>query len=336
MPRPAASIPPAEIVEAAQRRSAARAERDWSTADELRAEIEAAGWRVVDAGTRFRLEPAHPADEEAGGEIRYGRSDAVPSALDRAPTGVATVVMPVDAGEPAALAAATAAVRHLQPGANLVVVGDGIDDATTSSIREALDAAPTSEGAHEIVRTSAPLGRAAALNAGIRRAIGAIVVVLDPSITAMGDVVGPLVAALDDPDVAVAGPLGLVTADLRRFEEVVPTKEAVAVAAIQGYCLAFRRSDFVERGPLDEGFRFYRNLDIWWSLVLRDDGEDATPRRAMAVSDLPLARGEPWAWTSTPASERDRLSKRNFYRVLDRFRDRLDLAVPAGDASTAG
>ena len=29
----------------------------------------------------------------------------------------------------------------------------------------------------------------------------------------------------------------------------------------------------------------------------------------------------------TPPAERDRLSKRNFYRVLDRFRTRLDLAL---------
>ena len=93
--------------------------------------------------------------------------------------------------------------------------------------------------------------------------------------------------------------------------------------------MAFRRSDAVARGPLDEGFRFYRNLDIWWSLVLRDEGEGVPPRRAVVVPGLPLARGEPRAWTATSPAERDRLSKRNFYRVLDRFRTRLDLAVGA-------
>jgi hypothetical protein len=42
----------------------------------------------------------------------------------------------------------------------------------------------------------------------------------------------------------------------------------------------------------------------------------------------PLVRHEHRGWTSVPEAERDRLSKRNFYRFLDRFRDRLDLAVP--------
>jgi cysteinyl-tRNA synthetase len=328
--RPEGAAAPAAVLDAAQRRSDARAARDWATADELRAEIEAAGWRVTDSGTAYRLEPAHPADVEHGGEIRYGRSDAVPSRLDGPATGVATVILAVELGDPSAVAAVAAAAGHVPEGADLVVVGDGIGDTTALGIHTALDGAPVADDRRELIRTSTPLGRGAALNAGIRRATGTVVVVLDTSIQPTGDVVSPLIAALEDPRVALAGPLGLWSDDLRRFEEVVPSGDAASdVAAIQGYCMAFRRADAIERGPLDEGFRFYRNLDIWWSLALRDSGEDRPPRRALAVPNLPLVREEPWAWTSTPARERDRLSKRNFYRVLDSFRNRLDLAVPA-------
>jgi hypothetical protein len=91
--------------------------------------------------------------------------------------------------------------------------------------------------------------------------------------------------------------------------------------------MAFRREEAAARGPLDEAFRFYRNLHIWWSLVLRDEGEGAAPRRAAVVKGLPLDRGEPRAWVATPSAVRDRLSKRNFYRLLDRFRTRQDLAI---------
>jgi len=45
------------------------------------------------------------------------------------------------------------------------------------------------------------------------------------------------------------------------------------------------------------------------------------------VPELPLIRHDQVAWSGTSAAERDRLSKRNFYRLMDRFRDRLDLAV---------
>ena len=125
----------------------------------------------------------------------------------------------------------------------------------------------------------------------------------------------PLVRALDDPTVAVVGGWGIVSADLRKFEDA----PAGDVDAIEGYVQAFRRADAAARGPLDERFRFYRNLDIWWSLVLRDEGEGS----AAPASGQPRrpARGppRPSRLPSLPDDERDRQSKRNFYRIIDRF-----------------
>jgi hypothetical protein len=42
-------------------------------------------------------------------------------------------------------------------------------------------------------------------------------------------------------------------------------------------------------------------------------------------------RHEHRGWTSTPEGERTRQSKRNFYRILDRFGSRLDLLTDRGD-----
>jgi glycosyltransferase involved in cell wall biosynthesis len=283
----------------------------------LRDEIEAAGWRVVDSGTDFGLEPQHPPDVEVGGSVLYGRSGAVPSLLEELATSRATVV--VLAGDhPEDLARATDSVlANLPVGTDLVVVADD-------------PAAPVAErleklvGSSEVVSTSERLGAGAALNIGLRRSRGEVVVLMDPSIELTGDAVTPLIEALGDPEVAVAGAFGLRTEDLRRFEE---TTDAGPVAAIEAYLMAFRRADAAQRGPVDEAFRFYRNLDIWWSLVLRDGGPDAIPRRALVVPGLPIVRHEHRGWSSVEPAERERLSKRNFYRVLDRFRDRPDLAV---------
>jgi GT2 family glycosyltransferase len=213
---------------------------------------------------------------------------------------------------------------------DVILVADGLPDRALEGRRAGDLAARPGSATFELVRTSAVLGQAAALNIGIRRARAEIVIILDPCVTPTGDVVTPLVAALTDATVAVAGPFGLVASDLRRFDEVIaPADTAIDATAIQGYLMAFRRSDAAARGPLDEGFRFYRNLDIWWSLVLRDEDDEGAPaRRALVVPGLPLTRVEPRAWVTTPPAERDRLSKRNFYRLLDRFRTRLDLAVP--------
>ncbi|MEO5704257.1 MAG: glycosyltransferase [Candidatus Limnocylindrales bacterium] len=332
-----------EIWEAAKQRAEARAGHDWATADRLRAEIEAAGWRVVDTGSSFRLEPA-AVDVEVEGEIRYGSSDAVPSRLLEPPEGLASIVLVASTDPDETRRALDSLASGVPEGVDVVLVADGLPDRALGSLR-ASDLAGRQGVSVELVRTSAVLGHGAALNIGIRRSRAPVVIVLDPCIVPGGDIVSPLVRALDDPSVAIAGPFGLVSADLRRFEESAsgadvpsipagatgpagPGTTAADAAAIQGYLMAFRRSDAIGRGPLDEGFRFYRNVDIWWSLVLRDEGEETPPRRAVTVPGLLLTRGEPRAWTGTPPAERDRLSKRNFYRVLDRFRTRLDLAVP--------
>ena len=323
-------VAPPEVADAARRRSEARAERDWQTADRLREEIERSGWRVVDSGTAFRLEPAAAPDVEVGGEIRYGRSAAVPDRLGEPATGLATVILVASPERAETERTLRALAATVPAGAGIVIVADGLSNAAVSGLVDAAEEPETgTPAATELIRTSEPLGHAAALNAGIRRASAPIVVVLDVSVEPTGDVITPLVRALDDPTVGIAGAFGLHSADLRHFEETT----AGDAVAIQGYLMAFRRADAVARGPLDEAFRFYRNLDIWWSLVLRDEGEGRTPRRAVVVSGLPLERREHHAWTSTPPEVRDRLSKRNFYRVLDRFRSRLDLAdPPAGSA----
>ena len=171
----------------------------------------------------------------------------------------------------------------------------------------------------------------------IRRAAAPVVVLFDTSAEPRDDLLTPLVAALADPGVAVAGPFGLVTDDLRSYEE--PPAGTIDVVAIEGYAQAFRRADYVARGPLDEHFGFYRNLDIWWSLVLRDpfavDDDDADDEDAddAAVADFVVdpascrghagrsgSRGRTSSATSIAAGpraegERDRLSKRNFYRI---------------------
>jgi hypothetical protein len=306
------------VLSAAHDRARARAEHDWDTADRLRGEIEAAGWTVVDRGTDFALSPSAPSDVEDAGRVRYGASRNVPSRLEEPTRGVATVVL-IATDWPADLERAIDGLRGSAPaGTSMVVIADG-PSVDQSAVLESFDR--DGDGL-EVVWTSERLGHAAALNAGIRRASGPVVVVIDTSVESTGDILTPPVRALDDPGVGVAGGWGLTSRDLRTFEEA----PAGDVDAIEGYCLAFRRADYVARGPLDERFRFYRNLDIWWSLVLRDEGEGEWPRRAVAI-EIPAIRHEHRGWTSVPDEDRNRQSKRNFYRIIDRFGSRRDLLI---------
>jgi len=318
---------PDDVLSAAHARARARDARDWSEADRLRAEIEAAGWKIADRGTDFALTPAAPPDVTDGAQVRYGSSASVPSRLGEPTLGTATVIM-LATDWPDDLARALTNLRAGSPaGTSVVIVADAPSTEQAAAL-DALDAEAidSSDLPTEVVWTSDRLGHAAATNIGLRRATGAVVILLDTSLEPSGDIVTPLVHALDDASVAVAGGWGIVSSDLRRFEDAPPGD----VDAIEGYLQAFRRSDFAERGPLDERFRFYRNLDIWWSLVLRDEGEGSPPRRAVRLEGLPVARHDHRGYTSLPDDERDRQSKRNFYRIIDRFGSRRDLLVHPG------
>ena len=314
---------PDDVLSAAHDRSRARDERDWPEADRLRAVIEAAGWKIADRGTDFALSPAAPPDFSEGDRVRYGSSQSVSSRLEEAAVGLATVIL-VATDWPDDLARSIAALRATSPdGTSIVIVADDPSSEQKAALGDA-DPKPAPAGLPvEVVWTSERLGHAAATNIGLRRAVGPVAILLDTSLEPIGDIVTPLVRALDDQSVAVAGGWGIVSQDLRKFEDAPPGD----VDAIAGYCQAFRRADYAERGPLDEHFRFYRNLDIWWSLVLRDGGESLMHRRAVRLAGLPITQHEHRGYTSLPETERDRQSKRNFYRILDRFGDRSDLLI---------
>ena len=173
-----------------------------------------------------------------------------------------------------------------------------------------------------VLRTSQRLGWADARNLGLRRSRGEITVLLDTSLEPIGDFVQPLMAAFDDPTVGVAGGWGVTSGDGREFEDAPPGE----VDAIEGYCLAVRRDALRAVEGFDRRFRFYRNADLDFSFAVRDAGW-----RAIRTDPLPLTRHEHRGYASLPDAERDRLSKRNFYRFLEHWGDRRDLLLNRAD-----
>ena len=313
----AAEPAPFEIRRIAEARKSARADRNWAEADRLKAEIEAAGWKVIDRGRSFDLERAHPPDDVVDGVRRYGASASVPSRLAEPAAYPVTVVAVAQEGAPGAGFAAHA------PATQVVLVAN--DPSPPAAARlAALPAAPDASGPLEVVWTNGRFGHAAALNAGLRRAAGEIVIIADPSVDLSAAGLRALVAALDDPAVAVAGGSGLRSQDLRRFEPAPRDADADATA-IAGPVLAFRRADVAERGPLDEGFADPHRLDVWWSLVLRDEGPDRPARRARVVDlGLGLGANDP---DHDPGGSRAHAAKRNFYRLIKAFGGRRDLGT---------
>ena len=169
-----------------------------------------------------------------------------------------------------------------------------------------------------VVRLDPPEGWAAAANRALESAAGEAVVLFDPGVELRGDVAGPLMASLAEPAVAVAGAFGV------RCEGRVGHFHAdpgPVVDALEGYVLAFRRSDALEAGGFDRKFRFYRLADFELCFRLRD----RFAGRAVVVPDLPVERHEHRLWEALDEEERERRSRRNYYRLLDVWGKREDL-----------
>jgi hypothetical protein len=311
--RPA--VPP-EVLEAAHARRAARIGRDWPEADRLRASIEAAGWRVVDRGADFSLEPAHPPTVTEGGEMRYGSSSGVPSRRAEPDGAPATLV--VVAPDPIAPPSLKALRVASGPEGQVLVVADDPASGFAAALRRIAEPDDTIV---EVVMTSARLGPGACLNIGLRRAIGSLIVVLGPASRPSGDLVAAVRGHLERDGVAVVGAAGLVGPDVRHLRIAGPGD----VAALDGRCIAVRRSLALRRGPVDERFGTWSRLATGWTLALRDEGEDQTPLRALALDDLPLVDVPVDPSGAADAAEDPRLLKRDRYRLLDRYGRRPDL-----------
>jgi cysteinyl-tRNA synthetase len=300
-------VPP-DVQDLAAERAARRAARDFTAADALRDRIAQAGWTVVDDTEGWRLEPV-PVDVVPAGPV--AARDVV-SVLDEPATAAASLHWVVE-GWPQDVRRAIDSFRANAGGRDLHYV---VADVTG----EPLDLWGDDV---EVVQLDRDTGWGAARNAGLKRSRGRVVLALDGSIEATGDVLGPLEAALADATVGICGPFGIVTPDLREFDST----DGPEADAIEGYCMALRRDVLSTAGLFDEKFRWYRTADIEYSFRIKDLG-----LRAVVVP-VPVERHEHRMWFQTPPEDRARWSKRNFYRFLDRWRDRYDLTVSGGPPS---
>lgn len=295
---------PEEVRRLIFERKSAREALDWERADALREQIAAMGWEVQDSANRSTARPA------------IAIADAVlppPNLDDAASVDLSLQIIADDHPEDFARMMAGLAAHAPTVAWELIVVANA-----PSFDLSAVDL-PIEP---RILPSPQRLGWADARNLGLQRSRGEITVLLDTSLEPIGDFSIPILAAFADPAVGIAGGWGVTSGDGREFVDAPPGE----VDAIEGYCFAIRHDALQAVRGFDHRFRFYRNADLDLSFAVRAAGW-----RAVRTEPLPFEQHEHRGYTSLPDTERDRLSKRNFYRFLKHWGDRRDLLLHRSD-----
>lgn len=308
--------PPDDVVALARRRSAARAGRDFASADALRDEIAAAGWLVGDGPEGFTLAPKPPFDVLPSLAALPDRSQQ----LDSRRCSVGLLVE----GWPDDVRTCLEALLEHAPG-DVVVLGldlGNVDGAGLVLHQLAAEHPGRVEEWHVAVPPQ-QAGWGPARQALMRADTASVHVLMDPSTVLDGDALTPLLAAVDEPGVVGAGWRG-TNVDLddgwRSFVDAGPGE----VDALLGYLMAVRREALLAVGGPHPKARFYRNADMELSLALREAGG----RLVVPATSLPVHQERHRGYHDSDPEYRDRESRRTYDRLLQRFRGKAALLAP--------
>ena len=292
---------PESVHELARARQAARAEKNFALSDQLRDEIAAQGFEVVDVAGGYELRPKK-------------RFPTYESTRDVRPINSGkyeiTVAMIVDGFHEDAVATLKTIKEHSPYCAiTMLVLGDA------GILADQLDARTS------LVVVTENFGWGENANALLRNVTSEFIVIMDPSTRFTGDAIAPVLAELKKREyVAVGWRGGLV--NLEDEWRSVDDKGAGEVDVLFSYFLAVHREDALACRGFNNRALFYRNADIEFSLALRHSNG------RLLQMDLPLEQDRHHGYHDSDPDYRDAQSKKTYDRILERFRGKEAILSP--------
>ena len=290
---------PDSVTAIAQARMDARAAKDFALADKYRDELLQAGFEVVDVAGGYELKPKKPYIT-----LAYPR-DIRSIDLDND----VTVGLIVDGFTEDALET----VKAIKASSDCAVAIISIGDAGT--LFEQMD-----KRTYLIsVNPGAAWGDCA--NVFLEKVQSKYVIIMDPSTRFTADAIAPVVQELEKGEyVAVGWRGGLInTEDEWRS---VDDKGPGEVDVLFSYFMAFNRAAMIEVGGFNPRAVYYRNADIEYSLKIRQAGGK------LLQMELPLTQERHHGYHNVDPEYRDVQSKKNYDRILDKYRGKSAILSP--------
>jgi hypothetical protein len=291
---------PDSVHELARARQAARAEKNFALSDQLRDEIAAQGFEVVDVAGGYELRPKK-------------RFPVYESTRDIRPINSGkfeiTVGIIVDGFQEDAVTCIRAIKEHSQCAIAVLVIGE------PGPLADELDSRTS------LVQVNENFGWGENANALLRNVTSEFIVIMDPSTIFTGDAITPVLEELKKREfVAVGWRGGLVNLedDWRSTDDKGPGE----VDVLFSYVLGMHREDALTARGFSNRALFYRNADIEFSLNLRHSNG------RLLQMELPLEQARHHGYHDSEPEYRDAQSKKNYDRILERFRGKTAILSP--------
>ena len=172
-----------------------------------------------------------------------------------------------------------------------------------------------------LIQIADGVGWGEAINALLKFAPSPYVIVMDPSTIFLGDAVTPVLEILKNGEYSAVGWRGglINTEDEWRSVE---DKGDGEVDVLFSYFMALNKENALQANAFNIRAVYYRNADIEFSLKLRQ-----AQGRLLQLA-LPLEQARHHGYYDTDEAFRDEQSKKNYDRILDRFRGKNEILVP--------
>jgi hypothetical protein len=285
--------------ELAQERLNARAAKDFAKADQLRDQIAALGFEVIDVagGFEFRAKERFPsfASTRDLRAIKVNGDIAIAMIVDGFTADAAETVRTIKA--------------HTDTPVIALVIGN------PAELIDEIDLQ------FQLVAITENFGWGENANALLKNISSKYLVIMDPSTRFTGDAMAPVLAELSKGEYSAVGWRGgLVNTDDEWRS--VDDKGAGEVDVLFSYFLAINCADATNAGGFNNRAIYYRNADIEFSLRLRH----ANGR--LLQMDLPLEQARHHGYYDTEEEFREVQSKKNYDRILERFRGKSAILSP--------